>query len=195
MKETSSSKHIPKLAIVLSTGTKYSEPAVHAALKRRLDPSTKIWGMATTERGLLTPAGRHLDVSTMGIYAPEMKVGIGQMPIGDWKDYGSYRDVGRRVILAALKDAGYVAGGPKPAVVLFAGLNLLTDTKIFRGIEEVIGKDVPIIGGNSVEDTWEMAGGWGYSTGGVSKSVITVAAIWATAASASRTATATRRLS
>jgi hypothetical protein len=179
MNSASPSKRAPKLAIVLSSGTKYDEQAVHAALKTALDPSTKLWGMTVTERGLLTPAGRHLGVSLMGIYASEMKVGVGQVALPDWQAYDHYQDVGKEVITAALKDAGQGAGGPKPKFVLFAGLNLVTDTKILRGIESVIGADVPIIGGNAAEGTWDMAGGKGYTNEGVKGSVITVAAVWA----------------
>jgi hypothetical protein len=180
MKQPPASEHAPKLTIVLSTSSKYDEGALHAALRKRLDSSTKIWGMTTPDRGLLTPAGRHLGISMMGVYASEMRVGVGQALLRDWKDNSLYHDVGKEAIKAALKDAGFAAGAPKPKIVLFAGLAFLTDNEIFRGIEEVIGRDIPIVGANPVgDDEWEIAGGSGYSTEAVKKNVITVAAIWA----------------
>jgi hypothetical protein len=167
----------PKLVVVFTTGMKYDEKKVFTGLKNRLKPGVRLWGLNSDIVGTARPEGMYSGLTVMGFYSPSMVVGVGSSKL-DWRNYESYRGVGKKAVLAALKDAGKSATEP-PSVLFFAGMHLVTDTKIFRGIEEVIG-EVPMWGGNAGRDVKNIVigDGWCFSNNGVEKDSVSVAAIW-----------------
>lgn len=170
---------IPKLVLVVSVSSKYDEKKIFTSLKSVLDPATKIWGLASSDNGHIVPDSLHTGISVMGFHAPEMVVGIGTATMDDWQDFAAYPEIGKTAINNAIKDAGKTAADDPPAFIIFGGLNLVTDTHIFNGIEEIVGKNVPIIGGNSVdEDLWTVGKGSTYSSEGSHAGKISIAAVW-----------------
>ncbi|MFH0856167.1 MAG: FIST N-terminal domain-containing protein [Candidatus Omnitrophota bacterium] len=167
----------PKFVAVFTTGGKYNERKVLALLRAKLASQTRIWGLNSDLAGIAVPEGIHSGLTVAGFYSPSMTVGVGGAKL-KWQDLNSYRRVGREAILEAIKNAGKTAKGP-PNIILFAGLNLVTDTEICRGIEEITGV-VPIWGGNAGQEVKDAPAGdgWCYSNSRVSTGFISVAAIW-----------------
>ncbi len=167
----------PKLVTIFTTGMKYDEKKVFVGLKATLKPEVRIWGLNSDVTGTAVPDGIHSGLTIMGFSSPDMIVGVGTAKL-DYRDPASYRAAGRQAILAALSDAGQSTKGP-PKILFFAGLNLITDTAIFQGMEDVVGK-IPIWGGNAGQESGQIipGDGFGYSNDGVDANSVTVAALW-----------------
>lgn len=119
-------------------------------------PGVKIHGASTclggmTEDGFISDDGRGLTM--LGIYDPDGGYGVGAAVIGD-----SAREAASQAVLAALDDAD--RPGELPALVWLSATPGAEES-VISGIEDVIGEDVPIIGGsaadNTVEGHWLLA--------------------------------------
>lgn len=166
-----------QFVVVFTTGKKYDGKKVFDNLASALKPGVRIWGLNSDVSGISLSDGMHSGLAIMGFSSSDMVVGVGTAPL-QWKDFATYKDVGKTAINAALQDAGKQAS-ESPNVLFFAGLNLVTDTEIFRGIAEVVG-NVPICGGNAGQHAGELQPGDGYvlSTTGAHTDTISVAAVW-----------------
>ena len=119
-------------------------------------PGVRIHGASTclggmTEDGFISNEGRGLTM--LGIHDPDGGYGVGAAAIGE-----SPRDAASQAILAALDDAD--RPGEIPALVWLSATPGAEEL-IIAGIEDVLGEDVPIIGGsaadNTVEGHWLLA--------------------------------------
>ena len=168
----------PKLVTIFSTGAKYNQNEVFQALRNRLKPEVRIWGLNSDIAGIAVPNGVHSGLSIMGFYSPGLVVGVGTAKL-DWKNLGSYKKVGESAIQEAYKNAHKTKREP-PKVIFFAGLNLITDIDIFQGVEDAVGQTTPIWGGNAGQSSGESKPGDGqcFSNNGVDGNCVSVAALW-----------------
>lgn len=132
----------------------YDEEKLLSEIKNLL-PETKIYG-GTAALGPMTPDGFHVgekaSLAIMGIATPEISWGVG----GANLDELSPQEAGKSAILAAIESAGKKRT-EKPNIVFMTAAPG-TEEKILKGIEDIIGKDVPVFGGSSGDNT--ITGEW-----------------------------------
>jgi hypothetical protein len=145
----------PKFAYVaFSVGYEYEK--VIAQLRKKLDPTIKIHGI-TSGNGIFTNEGLHIgNVGAVGIMLVADKnidFGVGSVDMTENTNLASARQAGKTAILKAIKDAGRDEKTP-PNVILYAGTPRRgDDMAILDGIADVVGKLVPVIGGNSGDES------------------------------------------
>jgi len=136
----------PDYAILLSN-EQYDSKVLVKELKR-LWPNTRVHG-GTTMYGKYTRDGYHYSptgsLALMAISSPKIKVGVGGAEVGKI----SAQAAGKKAIETALKDAG--KEGEKPQVIYIIG-SFTNEQGLIEGIESVVGKDVPIVGGSAFDD-------------------------------------------
>lgn len=122
---------------------------------RALLPGTKIYG-GTSCLGPMTNDGFHVgekaSLAILGISSPQIILGVG----GANLDELSPEEAGKEAVLAAIKNAGKETTEKPNMVFITAAFGV--EERILKGIEEVIGKDVPIFGGSSGDN--EIKGEW-----------------------------------
>ncbi|MDI6592031.1 MAG: FIST N-terminal domain-containing protein [Patescibacteria group bacterium] len=122
---------------------------------RNLLPGTKIYG-GTSCLGPMTNDGFHIgekaSLAIMGISSPLINWGVG----GANLDELSPEEAGKKAVLAAIENAGKETTEKAKMVFITAAPG--TEERILKGIEEIIGKDVPIFGGSSGDN--EIKGEW-----------------------------------
>ncbi len=159
----------PNFLIVYSE-TRYDNKIISEELNKLLGPDIKIYGW-TSLVGSVTPEGIH-PLSILGFSSSRLKVGVGGCSLeetsypyelsmtgpGEGKSreevFNSAREAAKRATQRALEDAGESAER-KPRFVLISGATYLLqgtlknpiEERYIEGVESVVGKDVPIIGG------------------------------------------------
>ena len=122
---------------------------------RSLLPGTKIYG-GTSCLGPMTNDGFHVgekaSVAIMGISSEKIVWGVG----GANLDELSPREVGKTAVLTAIESAGKEKT-EKPNMVFTTAAPGMEE-RILEGIIEIVGKDVPIFGGSSGDNT--IIGEW-----------------------------------
>lgn len=122
---------------------------------RNLLPGTKIYG-GTTCLGPMTNDGFHVgekaSIAIMGISSPLINWGVG----GANLDELSPEEAGKAAVSAAIESAGKEKT-EKPNMVFTTAAPGMEE-EILKGIEEIVGKDVPIIGGSSGDN--DITGKW-----------------------------------
>jgi len=143
----------PEFALLFSNAAYNSEKIIKEA--KKLLPNTQIYG-GTSMLGVLTRDGFHqgekASLALMVISSPKMDFGVGGANVDD---FPSAKEAGKEAILSAIKNAG--KEGELPQLVLMTG-SVGNEEKIISGIEEVIGKEIPIIGGSSADN--DLTGKW-----------------------------------
>ncbi len=143
----------PHFVFLFST-VGYDEEILLAEM-RSLLPEAKIYG-GTTCLGPMTNDGFHVgekaSLAIMGISSAEIIWGVG----GANLDELSPEEAGREAVLAAIKSAGKETSEKPQMVFITAAPGL--EERILKGIEEMVGKDVPIFGGSSGDN--DITGKW-----------------------------------
>lgn len=152
----------PEYVILFST-VKYDSGELIKEL-RRLLPNTKVQG-GTVMLGMYTKDGYHVgangSLALLAISSPKIKIGVGGADVDKFSAVDKLskekagKEAGKQAILAAIKDAG--REGEKPKVIYMMG-SFTNEQALMAGIEEVVGKDVPIVGGSAFDD--EGIGKW-----------------------------------
>ncbi|MDD5750248.1 MAG: FIST N-terminal domain-containing protein [Candidatus Pacebacteria bacterium] len=151
----------PDYAILLSTA-KYDSNELIKEL-RLLLPNTKIQG-GTVMYGMYTKDGYHVgedgSLAILAVSSPEITIGVGGADVDKLVAAGlsakeAGKEAGRQAILAALRDAG--KEGEKPNIIYMIG-SFANEQALIGGIEDVVGKDVPIVGGSAFDE--EGIGKW-----------------------------------
>jgi len=110
--------------------------------------------------GVMTESGFHSDegygMGLLGIRDDAGCFGVGAAPIGSDPQYGA-----RQAIERALEQAG--CPGEVPQLILLSSAPGQEESLV-RGIEQVVGGDVPIVGGSTADNTVE--GHWKQFAGG-----------------------------
>lgn len=127
-------------------------------------------GGVMTEEGFFGVDGRAL--ALFGFSDPEGQFGVGVASLGE-----SPREAGAEAMRLAMADAG--CAGEMPAAVW-----MITspggEEELVAGIEEVIGPDVPLIGGSAADNT--IGGNWRqFSRAGVHENSVSVLALYTNA--------------
>jgi hypothetical protein len=134
----------------------YDSEEVLEEVMSLLGDDVKIYG-GTSCLGVMTKDGLHIgevgSLAILGVTSPRIHFGVSGVSI---EETASAREQGRKAILEAISDAGRTAEDP-PQIVLITG-NPGEEEEVLKGIEEVIGKDVPVIGGSSADN--EIIGEW-----------------------------------
>jgi hypothetical protein len=141
----------PTYAYVTFTTQFKDDDAVIAEVRKQL-PNVKIHGITSTY-AVMTDQGRFESptgtIAIMGVNSPDTTFGVAGV---DAKTHGTLQNAGKIAITQAIADAGKDLKTP-PKVVLIAGTFIHSEEhKILDGIAEVIGKDIPVIGGNAGGD-------------------------------------------
>lgn len=160
----------PRLVLVAST-VRYDLGAVHAALVETLGDLPFMGG--TSSGGVMTDEGFFgTDGPGLALFAIEDgggDYGVGHAPLGS-----SPREAAGRAVRAALADAG--CEGQLPAAVW-----MITspggEEDVVRGIADVVGQDVPLVGGSAADNT--IGGNWRqFVRGGVLENHVCVAVLF-----------------
>lgn len=147
----------PKFAyITFTVGYRYNQ--ILEEIKKQLDPQIKIHGL-TSSGGVMTNEGLHIgnigSIAIMLIASDNVDFGVASIDLTNVK---SAHDAGKNAILQAIKDAGYNKE-TLPKMVLYAGTPRRgDDLDILEGIADVIGPNVPVIGGNAGDEV--VSGNW-----------------------------------
>jgi len=118
-------------------------------------PGTKIYG-GTSCLGPMTADGFHVgekaSLAIMGISSEKIAWGVGGADL----DKLSPREAGKEAVLGAIESAGKEKT-EKPNIVFITAAPGMEET-ILKGIEDIVGKEVPIFGGSSGDN--EIIGEW-----------------------------------
>ncbi len=161
----------PEFAILFST-VGYDSDKVLSEV-RRLLPSVQIYGGTSclavqTEEGF--HAGDNGSLALLAVATDNITFGVGGVSIDD---FPSAREAGKAAIQAAIDAAGE-EGTPK--LVLMTG-SVGHEEELLAGIEEIIGKDVPVLGGSAGDNT--ITGEWKqFANGNVYSNGISLTAIY-----------------
>jgi hypothetical protein len=134
-------------------GTGYNDKQVQAALDKELDSTVKIHAITSsqdimTNDGLLN--GKVGEIAVLLVADPNITFGTSGT---DLTKYKTPQEIGRTAILAAIADAGKTPSD-KPNVIIINGTPRRDDDmEVLDGIAEVVGKDIPVIGGTAGNET------------------------------------------
>lgn len=141
----------PDYAILFST-VGYDSEDVLKQVQKRLG-SVKIYG-ATSCLGVITKDGFHVgkvgSLAIMAISSDKICFGVGGANLDQ---ASSPRQAGRQAIIAAIKDAGKTEKDIPNLVLISVAPG--KEEEVLLGIEDVIGKWVPVVGGSSADNTIE----------------------------------------
>lgn len=143
----------PEYAILFST-SKYDSDELISEI-RRLLPNTKVQG-GTVMLGMFTKDGYHIgesgSLALLAISSDKIDIGVGG---ADVDMLPSAQEAGKQAISSALRDIG--REGEKPKLIYMVG-SFTNEQALIAGIEEVVGEDVPIVGGSAFDE--EGVGAW-----------------------------------
>lgn len=143
----------PDYVILFST-VGYDSEEVLRAVRQHLGSDCQIYG-GTSCVGVLTKDGFHIgetgSLALLAISSPRISFGVGG---ADMKLLPA-REAGNRAILTAMTNAK--REGELPQLVLLTS-SPGEEEEVLLGIEDVIGKDIPIIGGSSADN--DISGQW-----------------------------------
>ncbi len=142
----------PEYAVLYSTSG-YDSEELSKELNRLL-PNTKIHG-GTSMKAVFTRDGYHIgekaSLALLVVSSPEIDFGVGGADINGL----TAEQAGELATLAAIKDAGREGEIPKLMHLIGSFGN---ESGILDGIANVVGNDVPVIGGTAFDD--DMSGKW-----------------------------------
>ncbi len=145
----------PEVAILFST-VGYDSDTVLSEV-RRLLPGVQVYG-GTSCLAVQTREGFHVgekgSLALLAVAAEDITFGVGGVSIDD---FSSAREAGKAAIQAAIDAAGEGGEAGTPKLVLMTG-SVGHEEELLAGIEEVIGKDVPVLGGSAGDNT--ITGEW-----------------------------------
>lgn len=117
-------------------------------------PKIKIYG-GTSMLAVQSEKGFHQgekSLTLMAISSPRIIFGVGGADVEKVK---SAKQAGRQAILSAIENAEQQ--GKIPQIVLITG-SVFNEEELLSGIEEIIGKEVPIVGGSAADN--DITGQW-----------------------------------
>lgn len=161
----------PDFAVLFSTAGYDSDKVLSEV--RRLLPDVQIYG-GTSCLAVQTKDGYHAgekgSLALLAVASKNIAFGVGGVSIDD---FPSAREAGKAAIQAAIAATGE-KGTPK--LVLITG-SVGREEELLAGIEDVIGKDVPVLGGSAGDNT--ITGDWKqFANGNVYSNGISLTAIY-----------------
>jgi len=151
----------PEYAVLFSTVGYDSEILVKEV--RALLPNTKLQG-GTSMYSVFNKDGYYVgevgSLTIMLISSPKIDFGVGAADIDaidSAEEAGSPAELaGKQAILAALADAGRTVEEPPKLVYMIGSFN--NEEGLLAGIEGVLGKEIPVVGGSAFDD--DATGKW-----------------------------------
>ena len=141
-------------ALLFST-VGYDSEELLQEVRKLLGPNVQIYG-GTSCLGVTTRDGFHVgevgSLALMTILSSEISFGVG----GANLEVSSPREAGKKAILEAIENAGK-GRKERPKLVLMTGVPG-REEEILLGIEDVLGKEVPVIGGSAADN--DISGKW-----------------------------------
>ena len=140
----------PEYVILFSTVGYDSEVVLEEVNK--FFPNAQVYG-GTSCAAVITKDGYHAgevgSLALMGVSTENISFGVGG---ADLDEENSPREAGKKSVTEAVKNAG--REGETPMIVLITAAPG-EEEEILLGIEDVIGEDIPIVGGSSGDNTIE----------------------------------------
>ncbi|MBU2638550.1 MAG: FIST C-terminal domain-containing protein, partial [Nanoarchaeota archaeon] len=140
----------PEYAILYLTAGYDADKAVEEV--NRILPETKLYG-STSMKAVLTSDGYHIgkkgSLALLAIASERITAGVGGAEIGS-----SAKEAGKEAAMAAV---GSAKKNGKPNIILMTAAPG-KEEEILEGIAEVVGSDVPVIGGSSGDN--DLTGKW-----------------------------------
>lgn len=131
----------------------YNPEEVIAELKNQLGPEVKIHG-GSSSLGVLTKEGFHIgevgSLALIGVASEKMNFGVGGVSL----DELSPKEVGKKAMELAIKNS-QKEGLPQ---IVYMTASPGVEEEILPGIEEILGKDIPVIGGSGGDN--DLSGKW-----------------------------------
>ncbi len=144
-----SSRHAPDF-LMLAFGYRADARQVLSTARRILGPRTKLFGIGSQRAEILDPgalsgaAVAGAGVLVQGVRSRRIQAGVAA---AECAAYGSPREAARDATLRAIYDAGKLPGD-RPRVVLLAPVRG-GEEEVIAGVEDVLGRSVPILGGTA----------------------------------------------
>lgn len=148
--------------VILTSTVGYNQDKILRAVNQLL-PNTKIYGY-TSLMGIMTGDGFHIGegveegqvVSLMGFATEAMTFGVGACSLDE---VISSEEAGRVAITRAIENAGKNLN-QKPKIVLMSTSPFgIGEEMVIKGVESVLGKDVPLAGGGVAAGYSDLASG------------------------------------
>lgn len=141
----------PRYAYVASTSG-YDHTKIMAALKDNLASDVKIHGL-TSALGVMTNEGLHMGnvgaVAVLLVASPDITFGVSGIEM----DVKATRETAKTVLLEAIKDAGKTAKDKPDMIIVNGPPRRGDDMEMLDGIADIVGKEVPVIGGTAGNET------------------------------------------
>lgn len=158
----------PDFIFIFST-VDYDTEKLYLNLRKKFKKS-KIYG-GTSCVGVLTPDGFHSSksgvIALMGVKSENVKFSTGH---ADMEKMSAF-EAGKNAIQMAIKEKGETPS------LIFITAAPGKEEEIIRGIESVVGKTVPIIGGSSADN--DITGKWRqFTSEGVMKNGVSIACVY-----------------
>ncbi len=159
--------------VMLFSTVGYNFNEILSEIKSHLGGNVKIYG-GTSMSAVLTKDGYHVgeknSLAMLAVSSKKITFGVG----GSSLDNLSAREAGKLAIMSAIKNAN--KEGKLPKIVLMTAAPG-EEESILLGIEDVIGKDIPIIGGSSADN--DISGKWKqFSNNNIYSNGVTLTAIY-----------------
>lgn len=145
----------PDFAVVYVSSGSGMRRVLHAA-KSALGPRTKIFGGSSDSRGVMTDKG-YVAVSPQSYEAVPGPTGVGVMTVSSadiafgvgaasLTAFGTPQEMARTTVCNAIRSAGRNPGEDLPRVILLCS-TLGIEEEVLEGIEQAVGRNVPVVGG------------------------------------------------
>lgn len=148
--------------VILTSTVGYDQEKVLSKLNEIM-PEVKVYGY-TSLMGIMSKDGFHIGegvsegqvLSLMGFATDQIEFGIGAASLDE---VSSPEEAGAMAIDRAVEDAGKIEG-EKPKVVLMSTSPFgIGEEQVILGVEGVLGKDVPIVGGGAAAGYSDLSSG------------------------------------
>lgn len=148
----------PTFAYVIYVSNDQHEEIIEA-VRNQIEPGVKIFGATSnlilTNDGIIEP--KDFAIGVLLVASRTIEVGIGSV---DLEKMSTPEESGKVAIEKAIEDSGKDPG-TTPDMVLYMGTTKRgEENQIMAGIAEVIGKDVPVVGGNSEDFGPKLDNNW-----------------------------------
>lgn len=131
----------------------YDPSVVGSTLRSLLNTPTQIQGNSSAV-AVMTPDGYHLgkvgSIAVLGVSSAKVHIGVGSADL----DKLTPREAGKQAIQAAMSNAHQTVKPQMVYIMTVPG----KEEETLKGIEDIIGREVPIIGGSSGDET--LSGKW-----------------------------------
>jgi hypothetical protein len=133
--------------------------AIIDEIRKQIGPGIKIFGytsnMVITNDGIIT--AKKFAVAVMLVADENIQIGMGTV---DLAKAATPEEAGKSVLLAAIADAGKTLV-EKPQLILYMGTSKRgEENQVMDGMAQVVGKEVPVVGGNSKDFSAKVINNW-----------------------------------